>query len=688
MLHWNNEVATRRLLESLAHLAAPAHRVYVVDNGSTDGSTDRLEPDFPGATWIRNGANLGFSGGCNVGMRRALADGADYVLLLNNDCIVSDPNFLAAMVAAAGRDPRIGLVGCKMMRWPDTARIWSTGGHISGWRQSYIGDGEIDRGQYARSAPRRFISGAVMLIPRRTIERVGLLPEEYFFGHEDWEYSVRVHQAGLVLWYEASATVQHESSHSHDVTDAYYVYNDLLSRMLFQKRVLPGAMFALWRAAYGVYLDFALPLLRVVRPRRYLPGFPAEKLEWCMREALRDVEWIDRITPAMLERFRARSGAPATRPLRVAQVLGTSGLSGVESYMKVLVTGLRAEGIESSVLCKEAGPLTEWLDARGFEVRLVTPRGRIGLLELPRLARAIKDADVVHSHGPRQLWWVAALGLVGATPPRVGTVHQFDVSGLGSAWKRTLFHAVERWALRMHGEVIAVSRALRERTIAATGIPPERVHWVPNSAPILLDPPQVLAPPNDPRRVVVLARLVPEKCVGTVLAAWADPRLAARPVVLRILGDGPLRAELEAQARALGLGARAEFLGSRADALAHVEGALALVSPGRVEPFGIAALEAMTLGVPVIATDAVGHRDVLGDEFKEWMIPAEDPPALAAALARLLALTEAERAALGERLSRRARGTFGPERSARETARVYRRALGHAGAAVPAPEIG
>jgi glycosyltransferase involved in cell wall biosynthesis len=95
----------------------------------------------------------------------------------------------------------------------------------------------------------------------------------------------------------------------------------------------------------------------------------------------------------------------------------------------------------------------------------------------------------------------------------------------------------------------------------------------------LLDPPQVLAPPNDPPRVVVLARLVPEKCIATVLEAWADPRLAARPLELRILGDGPLRGELEARARALGLGARAEFLGSRADALAHLEGALALVSP-------------------------------------------------------------------------------------------------------------
>jgi glycosyltransferase involved in cell wall biosynthesis len=95
----------------------------------------------------------------------------------------------------------------------------------------------------------------------------------------------------------------------------------------------------------------------------------------------------------------------------------------------------------------------------------------------------------------------------------------------------------------------------------------------------------------------------------------------------------------------------------------------------------------MTLRVPVVATDVVGHRDVLGEEFGVDD-PAEDPAALADALERLLALPAAERAALGARLSRRARSTFGPERSARETARVYRRALGDAGAATPEPEVG
>jgi len=589
------------------------------------------------------------------------------------------------MVGAARRDQGIGLVGCKMMHWPDTGRIWSTGGFVSGWRQRYAGFGEIDRGQYARSAPRTFISGAVMLIPRTTLERVGLLPEEYFFGHEDWEYSVRVHQAGLVLWYEAAATVYHESSHSHDVRDAYYVYNDLLSRMLFEKRVLPRWSFALWCGLYRLYLELVLPLLWRLRPGRYLGGFAREDLRSCMRAALRDVEWIDRTTPALLARFRRRFKGGAAGELRIAHVPATSGLTGVEAHLLVLFEGLRALGVDSYLVCVEDGPLTEDLRARGFEVRLAAPRGRFGGLALFKLARALDGADLVHLHAPRSFYWSMILQAFGATPPTVGTVHQFNVSGLSSPWKRALFGWLERVTIRRLREVLVVSRLLREQVIAATGLSPDRAHWVPNSAAVLLTPPRPFTPPNDPPRMVILARLSPEKSIATALAAWADPRLRAHALTLRIAGDGPDRAALEAQAQALGIANRVEFLGWRRDALALVEGALALLSPSRSETFGIAALEAMTLGVPVIATYVSGHRDLLGDDFREWMVPAEDAPALADAIVRLLALDPAARRALGARLAERARSTFGPERSASRTREVYEVALGRrARAAEPA----
>ena len=93
ILHWNNYPATRRCLDSLTAAQPAGATVYLADNGSSDGSMDRLE-DEPAAipiVFLRNGENLGFAAGANRGIQRALDDGNRYILLLNNDCIVSTP---------------------------------------------------------------------------------------------------------------------------------------------------------------------------------------------------------------------------------------------------------------------------------------------------------------------------------------------------------------------------------------------------------------------------------------------------------------------------------------------------------------------------------------------------------------------------------------------------------------------
>src|SRR5690606_10998851 len=110
MLNWRCVEDTLRCLESLRNLRYPAYRVMVVDNGSGDDSVVRIAEQFPEVDLVETGANLGFSGGCNVGIRRALEQGADYIWLLNSDTRV-DPNALTAMVELAETSPRLGAVG-------------------------------------------------------------------------------------------------------------------------------------------------------------------------------------------------------------------------------------------------------------------------------------------------------------------------------------------------------------------------------------------------------------------------------------------------------------------------------------------------------------------------------------------------------------------------------------------------
>src|SRR5215472_2220491 len=108
-LTWNSHEVTRDCLLTLKKLDYPSFEIIVVDNGSTDGSQKQLAREFPDVRRICNATNLGFSGGNNVAIRDALARNADYLLLLNNDTIVS-PGFLRELVKVAESDEKIGLL--------------------------------------------------------------------------------------------------------------------------------------------------------------------------------------------------------------------------------------------------------------------------------------------------------------------------------------------------------------------------------------------------------------------------------------------------------------------------------------------------------------------------------------------------------------------------------------------------
>jgi glycosyltransferase involved in cell wall biosynthesis len=440
--------------------------------------------------------------------------------------------------------------------------------------------------------------------------------------------------------------------------------------MLFEKRALPSPAFALWRALYGAYLRFVLPL--GIRMRSRSATSPASLRTSCCRACegrtpTSSGPTASRPPRSTVFRKAGRPGAPGA--LRVAHLVATSGQTGVESHLRVLFEGLRALGHDPFLVCPEPGHLTETLEARGFEVRIAAPRRRMGHLALRRTARAIAGADLVHAHGPRAIWWSAAMLPWSRTRTAVATVHQIDQSGVDSMWRRRSIARFERRALRAHARVIAVSSGLREQVLRATGLAPDVVQRVPASAPLAA---RAAAPDpavTDPPRVVVVARFSREKGIDVLLDAWADPRLAAQAVVLHVVGDGPERAALEARARALG--GRVVFRGWRTDSLAEIEGALAYVAPSRVETFGIAVLEAMALGVPVVATDVAGHRDLFGEEYAGELVAPEQPLALADALTLFLARPATERAELGKNLQRRAHAEFSPRRMAEGTARVY-----------------
>ncbi|GBD32974.1 N-acetylglucosaminyl-diphospho-decaprenol L-rhamnosyltransferase [bacterium HR33] len=194
--------------------------VLVVDNGSPPEDLDRLRRALPaGVELLETGRNLGFSGGNNVGIRRALCAGADFVLLINNDAWV-ERDTVGVLLEAACREPRVGIVSGKILEASDTGptrRVWYAGGSWVPWKASayHRGMGEPDRGQYDTPGDTEFAPGCLWLVPARVLSEVGLLDEEFFLYTEDLDFCLRVRRAGYRVYYEPRARCYHKISRSH-----------------------------------------------------------------------------------------------------------------------------------------------------------------------------------------------------------------------------------------------------------------------------------------------------------------------------------------------------------------------------------------------------------------------------------------------------------------------------------------
>jgi GT2 family glycosyltransferase len=213
ILNWNGLADTLECMASVAALSYPRWQAVVVDNGSNAGQADAIQSACPRIRLIRNPKNLGYTGGNNVGIEYAMAQGADYIWLLNNDTVVT-PGSLSALVAVGEKDPRVGLLSPILRDYRAPHETQFSGTVLDATRGAAVTHKWLEEPSTWRPGRSLTLWGTALLIRRHVVTSVGYLNERYFAYHEDAEYCLRTLAAGFGTWVEPGAVVLHKSARS------------------------------------------------------------------------------------------------------------------------------------------------------------------------------------------------------------------------------------------------------------------------------------------------------------------------------------------------------------------------------------------------------------------------------------------------------------------------------------------
>jgi glycosyltransferase involved in cell wall biosynthesis len=353
-------------------------------------------------------------------------------------------------------------------------------------------------------------------------------------------------------------------------------------------------------------------------------------------------------------------------PLKVAHVVLSLSPGGLERVVCTLVASPRMQAAKPLIYCLEtAGELAKGIEADGGRVVAMRRRPGFDVKLFFRLARLFRQERlrVIHTHGLDSLWYAGTAAWLARVPIRIHTQHNSRL--IAATLKDRLKF---RLAARAMTSVVPVSREV-ERVVRLLGAPAARVQTILNG----VRTPEVVssgvAGSGNPV-VGVVARLSPEKGVHILLEAMPAVLRDVPAARLLVLGDGPERARLEALAGTLGIKGSVEFVGYREDVESWLPRFDVFVLPSLTEGIPLALLEAMASARAVVATAVGGVPEVVCNGESGILTSPGDPPALAAAIVKLLRDGQ-ERLRLGAAAARRVREDFSEEAMSGAYRRLY-----------------
>lgn len=254
-INYNQLQLTCALLDSLRKVTYPAVEIIVVDNHSKEDPTPVIAARYPEVKLIVSKENLGFAGGNNLGIE---ASKGDYLLFLNNDTEVH-PGFLEPLVTLFETNPEAGAASSKIL-YHDSGETIQYAGSSSvdpfTGRSKRVGYLEKDNGQHNVQRETELAHGAAMMVPRRVINEVGMMPEFFFLYYEEVDWCESIKRAGYKIFFVPGSKVYHKESMSIGKGSTLKTYYMTRNRLLYMRRNTAGIKKITWIL---FFLFFTLP---------------------------------------------------------------------------------------------------------------------------------------------------------------------------------------------------------------------------------------------------------------------------------------------------------------------------------------------------------------------------------------------------------------------------------------------
>jgi GT2 family glycosyltransferase len=207
---WNNPYETLDCLESLSKIQYDNYEIIILDNNSQTPTRKIISHKNSSPEIIVNDSNLGFAKACNIGIDKALDEGASYIWLLNPDTQVNKDS-LRSLVDTAKSEQRVGAVGSviKELDQSDDPKVQMWGGGVINF---VLGRGKAVKNKIDEVSEIDYLTGGSLLLSREALEEVGYLDERFFMYWEDVDYSIRLRRNGWALLVAENSVVYHKES--------------------------------------------------------------------------------------------------------------------------------------------------------------------------------------------------------------------------------------------------------------------------------------------------------------------------------------------------------------------------------------------------------------------------------------------------------------------------------------------